>query len=131
MKIIKFKEKKNYNYKRKIFIKDLILKISVGIHSFEKKKKQRVRFNLTISSNPHVVPNKKDLSSIINYESVINEIKKITKKKHYDLLEDLAESIFDQIFKNNLVHKIVLKIEKLDIFKNTNSVGIEISKTKS
>ena len=38
MKIIKFKEKKNYNYKRKILVKDLIIKILVGIHNFEKKK---------------------------------------------------------------------------------------------
>ena len=41
MKIIKFKEKSHFNYKRKILVKDLILKISVGIHGFEKKRKQR------------------------------------------------------------------------------------------
>ena len=38
MKIIKFKEKRNYNYKRKILVKYLIIKILVGIHNFEKKK---------------------------------------------------------------------------------------------
>ena len=47
MKIIKFKQKKIYSYKRKVLIKDLVLKMLVGIHSFEKKKKQRVKFNLT------------------------------------------------------------------------------------
>ena len=30
MKLIKFKEKKKYNYKRRVFIKDLVLKIFVG-----------------------------------------------------------------------------------------------------
>ena len=34
------------------------------------------------------------------------------------------------IFKNNLVKKINLKIEKLDILKKTKSVGIEVSKSK-
>ena len=38
MKIIKFKNKKKYKYKRKVTIKNLILKISVGIHDFEKRK---------------------------------------------------------------------------------------------
>ena len=38
MKVIKFEEKKSYNYKRKVFVRDLVLKISVGIHAFEKKK---------------------------------------------------------------------------------------------
>ena len=34
------------------------------------------------------------------------------------------------IFKNKLVKKINLKIEKLDILKKTKSVGIEVSKQK-
>ena len=38
MKVIKFKEKRHFNYKRKILVRDLILRISVGIHDFEKKK---------------------------------------------------------------------------------------------
>ena len=47
-----------------------------------------------------------------------------------DRLEDLAENIFNMIFKNNLVKKINLKIEKLNILKKTKSVGIAVSKTK-
>ena len=38
MKIIKFKDKKKYKYKRKVSIKNLMLKISVGLHDFEKKR---------------------------------------------------------------------------------------------
>ena len=50
--------------------------------------------------------------------------------KHHELLEDLAENILDMIFKNKLVKKINLKIEKIDILKKTKSVGIEVSKSK-
>ena len=46
MKIIKFKKKEKFKYKRKVIINDLILNIFVGIHNFEKKKRQRVRFNI-------------------------------------------------------------------------------------
>ena len=130
MKIIKFKEKRHFNYKRKILIRDLILKISVGIHDFEKKKKQRVKFNLDINTDPDLVPNDNNLNSIINYEDVIKNIKKITDKKHYPLLETLAEKIFLKLFENTRVKKVKLRIEKLDVFKNTSSVGIEIEKSK-
>ena len=41
MKIIKFKKKEKFKYKRKVIIKDLILNISVGIHNFEKKKETK------------------------------------------------------------------------------------------
>ena len=130
MKIIKFKKKEKFKYKRKVIIKDLILNISIGIHNFEKKKKQRVKFNIEILTNPFVTPSNKDLNSILNYEEIVNQIEKITYLRHHELLEDLAENIFKMIFKNKLVKKINLKIEKLDILKKTKSVGIEVSKSK-
>ena len=131
MKIIKFKQKKIYNYKRKVLIKDLELKMLIGIHKFEKKKKQRVRFNLAININQNLFPNDNDLKSIVNYEQVIKTIKRITAKKHYPLLETLAEKIFSKLFENLKIKKILLRIEKLDVIKNTTSVGVEIEKTRS
>ena len=131
MKIIKFKQKKIYSYKRKVLIKDLVLNMFVGIHNFEKKKKQRVKFNIVININQNLVPNDKDLKSIVNYEQVIKVINKIIARKHYPLLETLAEKIFDKLFENMRIKKILLRIEKLDVIKNTTSVGIELEKTRS
>ena len=130
MKIIKLKLKERYKYKRKIIIKNLILNISIGIHNFEKRKKQRVRFNIEVVTDPNIMPNNKDLSTILNYEEIINKIKILVKKQHHELIEDLAENIFKIIFKNRLAKKINIKIEKLDIVKNSESVGIEFSKKR-
>ena len=127
MKILKFKHKQKFKYSKKIIIKDLILLLSVGIHQFEKLKKQKVKFNIEITTDPNLKP---DIKTIVNYENIINDIKKLTKKKHFELLETLSESIFDEIFKNKKIKKIKLKIEKLDIIKETTSVGIEVIKTK-
>ena len=131
MKIIKFKQKRSYSYKRKILIKDLVLNMLVGIHNFEKKKKQRVRFNLIINIDQNLIPNDKDLKSIVNYEQIIKIITKITSRKHSLLLETLAEKIFFKLFENPRIKKILLRIEKLDIIKNATSVGIELEKTRS
>ena len=131
MKIIKFKQKRSYSYKRKILIKDLVLNMLVGIHNFEKKKKQRVRFNLIINIDQNLIPNDKDLKSIVNYEQIIKIITKITSRKHYLLLETLAEKIFFKLFENPRIKKILLRVEKLDVIKNTTSVGIELEKTRS
>ncbi len=130
MKIIKFKKKEKFKYSRKVIIKDLILNIFIGIHNFEKKKRQRVKFNIEILTNPYVQPNNKELSSILNYEEVVNKIEKLANLKHHNLLEDLAENIFNMIFKNKLTKKINLRLEKIDIIKNTKSVGIEVSKSR-
>ena len=130
MKIIKLKLKENFKYKRKVIIKNLVLNIFIGIHNFEKKKKQRVRFNIEVVTNPNIKPNNKDLTTILNYEDLINKIKLLVKNQHHELIEDLAENIFEIIFQNRLVKKTSIKIEKLDIIKNSESVGVEFSKSK-
>ncbi len=131
MKLIKFKNKIRYKYTRKVIIKNYIINIFIGLHDFEKRKKQRVRFNLEIVSDENVKPNSINLKSIVNYEDIINKITYITNKKHFELLEDLAEEIFDIIFNYKIVKKIKIKIEKLDIIRNTESVGVEIIKKRN
>ena len=130
LKIIKLRLKQEYSYKRKVLISDLTLLMSIGIHDFEKIEKQEVKFNINIDINPSLAPIENKLNSIVNYETVVRDITRLTKRKHYELLETLAEDIFFELFKNINVQKIILKIEKTQIIKNTSSVGVEITKKR-
>ena len=130
MKIIKFKTKEQFKYKRKVVIKNLILNIFIGIHDFEKKKKQKVRFNIEVETNPNTKPSNKDFSTIIDYETLVNKIKELVKKQHHELLEELAENIFRIIFQNKLVKKANVKLEKLHIIRESESVGVDITKNR-
>ena len=130
MKIIRFKTKEQFKYKRKVVIKNLILNIFIGIHDFEKKKKQKVRFNIEVETNPNTKPSNKDFSTIVDYETLVNKIKELVKKQHHELLEELAENIFRIIFQNKLVKKANVKLEKLHIIRETESVGVDITKNR-
>ena len=130
MKIIKFKTKELFKYKRKVVIKNLILNIFIGIHDFEKKKKQKVRFNIELETNPNTKPSNKDFSTIVDYETLVNKIKGLVKRQHHELLEELAENIFRIIFQNKLVKKANVKLEKLHILKESESVGVDITKNR-
>jgi len=129
-KIIKLRPKQDYSYKRKVLISDLTLLMSIGIHDFEKIKKQEVKFNINIDINPLLAPIENKLNSIVNYETVVKDVTRLTKNKHYELLETLAEDIFFILFKNTNIKQIKLKIEKTQIIKNTSSVGVEITKKR-
>jgi dihydroneopterin aldolase len=129
-KIIKLRPKQDYSYKRKVLINDLTLLMSIGIHDFEKIKKQEVKFNINIDINPLLTPIENKLNSIINYETVVKDVTRLTKNKHFELLETLAEDIFFILFKNTNIKQIKLKIEKTQIIKNTSSVGVEIIKKR-
>ena len=130
-RLIEFSKKKfRYNYDKKIIIKDLILKIFLGYYDFEKLKKQKVKFSLEVSFTNQRPANDQDIKKIVNYENAINIISKLVKKKHYNFLETLAEDIFDKLFSDYRINKVLLRIEKLEIIKKTKSVGIEIIKTR-
>ena len=131
-KIVKIDKKKSlFNYEKKILINELILDLKLGYYDFEKVKAQKVKFSLEIDYEDKKPTNDKDIKSIVNYGTVVKLIKNLVKKKHYNFLETLAEAVFDELFKDQRIGKITLKIEKLEIVKNCSSVGIQISKKRS
>ena len=132
LKIIKIdKEKILFNYEKKVLIKELVLNIKLGYFDFEKEKPQKVKFSLEANYKDKKPTNDKDLKSIVNYDKLVRLIKKLVKNKHYNFLETLAEDVFDEIFKDKRIDKILLKIEKLEIIKDCSSVGIQIVKKRS
>ena len=131
-RIIKIdKNKSLFNYEKKILINELILDLKLGYYNFEKEKPQKVKFSLDIDYEDKKPTSDKDIKSIVNYGQVVKLIKKLTKNKHYNFLETLAEDVFDILFKDKRIGKIMLKIEKLEILKDCSSVGIQITKKRS
>ena len=132
LKIVKIDKIKSLsNYEKKILIKELTLNLKLGYYDFEKEKSQKVKFNLEIDYEDKKPTSDKDIKSIVNYAQVVKLITKLTKNKHYNFLETLAEDVFDVLFKDKRIGKIMLKIEKLEIIKECASVGIQITKKRS
>ena len=124
------KQKTNFDYKKKVIIKDLLLNFVIGYYSAEKAKKQNVKFNIELNYTDQKNLNDKDIKSIVDYGRIIKVIKNLTKNKHYNFLESLADDLFDKLFKDERIDKIKLKIEKLDAIREAASVGIEITKKR-
>ena len=131
-KIVKINKNKSlFNYEKKILIKDLTLDLKLGYYDFEKEKKQKVKFSLEVDYEDKKPTSDKDIKSIVNYDKIVKLITKLVKNRHYNFLETLAEDVFDELFKDQRIDKIVLQIEKLEILKQCTSVGIQISKKRS
>ena len=130
-KIVELKpDKGKSSIKRTVFIKDFIIQEIIGIHDHEKKKKQKIKFNIVLDVNQSTVPNEKDIKSIVDYEKITNKLENLTKDKKYNFLESLAEDSFKEIFEDKRISSVKIKIEKPDAIKNADSVGVEIFKTR-
>ena len=116
--------------RNKVIIKNLIIDASIGIHKHEKIKKQRVSISLSIEVVDNISLVDHNIENFLSYENVINNIKLIINKGHIDLVETLSYEILSNIFSDSRASKVWLKIEKLDVFEEAQSVGLEIVKTR-
>ena len=71
------------------------------------------------------------ISNVVSYENIIKKLKNITSKGHIELLETLGEKILSMCFQDDRVLSVWMKLEKLDVFKDTDSVGIEIIRDRT
>ena len=80
--------------------------------------------------NQSSVPDEKDINSIVDYEKITNKLESLTKSKKYNFLESLAEDSFKEIFEDNRINSVTIKIEKPEAIKKAGSVGVEVFKTR-
>ena len=130
-KIVELKtEKKKRSIKRSVLIKNFIIQEIIGIHEHEKIKKQKIKFNLVIDVDQNILPDEKDIKSIVDYEKITNNLKNLVKNKKYNFLESLAEDSFKKIFEDKRINSVKIKIEKPEAIKNADSVGVEVFKSR-
>ncbi len=87
-----------------------------------------ISLSIEVVDNISLVDHK--IENFLSYENVINNIKLIINKGHIDLVETLSYEILSNIFSDSRASKVWLKIEKLDVFADAQSVGLEIIKTR-
>jgi dihydroneopterin aldolase len=73
-------------------------------------------------------PAKDELSRVVDYERVAGSVRKIVSEGHVRLVETLAERIAEACLEDARVRIVRVRVEKLDIFADMESVGIEIER---
>ena len=130
-KIVELRPEKNKSsIKRSVLIKNFIIHEIIGVHEHEKIKKQKIKFNIVIDVDQNVLPDEKDIKSIVDYEKITNNLKNLAKSKKYNFLESLAEDSFKEIFEDKRINSVKIKIEKPEAIKNADSVGVEVFKSR-
>lgn len=116
---------------RKVFIKDLVGACALGIHRHEKGTRQRVRVNLELSVIDTGPPPGDHIGQVVCYEDVAGGIRKLFDGPHINLIETLAEKIAELCFEDERVTAVRVRVDKLDVFPDAESAGIEISRIRS
>lgn len=113
---------------RHVFVRDLMLEARIGVHRHEKKKAQRVRINLDLAvrEGPRAASDR--LADVVCYETIVNGIRALIGQGHVKLVETLAERIATLCLQDRRVESARVRVEKLDVFADAQSVGVEIER---
>lgn len=122
---------------RHVFIRDLVLGASIGVYPHEHTARQRVRINidLAVEDEPkggvsRSAVGRDDLSRVVDYEAVANKARGIVAAGHVRLVETLAERIAEACLDDDRVFIARIRVEKLDVFPDAGSVGVEIERQR-
>lgn len=116
---------------RKVFIRDLVGSCALGIHSHEKGTRQRVRINLELSVTDTGRPTEDHIRDVVCYEEVAANLRRLLAGPHIHLVETLAEDIAELCFTDPRVMEARIRVDKLDVFADAESAGIEITRVRS
>jgi dihydroneopterin aldolase len=114
----------------RVFVRDLVLPCSIGIYPREKGLRRRVRINAEI----HVatpLPRSDDFAEVVNYETIVAGVKSITEGGHINLVETLADRIAELCLADRRVRATRVMVEKLDVWSETESVGVVVERKRS
>jgi len=114
----------------RILVRDLVLKCLIGIHAHELLAPQRVRVNVEMAVYEQAGPLSDDIANVVSYEDVIEGIKRMLAEGHINLVETLAEKIADLCLADPRVASVRIRVEKLDVYAEAASVGIEIERRR-
>ena len=103
----------------------------IGVHKYEQKKPQRIRINLDLAVSEQLVISSDRLIDVVCYEDVADGIRSIVKTGHVNLVETLAEKVANRCLEDRRVRVARVRIEKLDVFEDAASAGVEIERFSS
>ena len=114
---------------RRMFIRDLVVNMLIGVHRHERDGRQRVRINVDLMLLDDTGIDDDRLASVVSYETLVYGIRQICDSGHVNLVETLAERIAALCFDDRRVRTVSIRVEKLDVFADTASVGVEIERS--
>ena len=118
---------------RRVFLRDMTLLAAIGVHAHEHGGMQRVRVNIDLAvaegADADQVGGDR-LARVVDYERLAKAVRAIVAEGHIKLVETLAERIASACLDDARVIRARVRVEKLDVFADTGSVGVEVERRR-
>jgi FolB domain-containing protein len=112
----------------RILIKDLLLRCIIGIHDWEREKKQDVLVNIELLADCGPAGRSDDFKDAVDYRALTKSVIALIETSGFFLVEKMAEEIANLCLENPRVEVARVRVEKPGALRFARSVGVEVER---
>lgn len=114
---------------RRILVRNLVLPAQIGVWSHERGRLQRIRLNLEVTVAEGAGGDR--LEEVVRYDLIVDGIRRLVTEGHISLVETLAERVAALCLEEPRVRGVRVRAEKLEVYDDAESVGVEIERIRA
>jgi len=111
-----------------VFVRDLEARAIIGIHDWEREKRQTLLIDLDMACDARAAAENDDIEHAVNYRSAAKAVMKLTEESAFYLVETLAERIAELLRQEFRVPWVRVRVRKPGAVRFSREVGIEIER---
>ena len=114
----------------KILIKDLLIRGIIGIHDWEREKKQDILINIEMEADLRAAGASDDFNDAVDYRAVAKKVIALVEESEFFLVERMAEEIAAICLLDPRVEMARVRVEKPGAVRFSRSVGVEFERKR-
>jgi dihydroneopterin aldolase/D-erythro-7,8-dihydroneopterin triphosphate epimerase len=115
----------------RIHINDLQLRCIIGLYPEERREKQDVILNITLSADLRAAGASDDLRDTVDYKTVKQEIRALVEGSSFMLVEKLASEVARICLRPAQVERVRVRLDKPGALRFARSVAVDIERTRA
>jgi len=114
----------------RILIRDLLIRGIIGIHDWEREKKQDILVNIVLEADCRPAGISDDFRDAVDYRAVTKKVLGLVENSSFFLVEKLAEEIARICMEDERVQAARVRVEKPGAVRFSQSVGVEVERRR-
>lgn len=115
----------------KTFIKDLRVRGIIGINDWEREQIQDMLINIEVFSDTRRAAETDDIGDCVNYRTLAKRVQAHAETAARLTVEALANDLAKLCLQEKGAQKVIVRVEKPGAVRFSNSVGVEIERSRN
>ena len=115
----------------KVIIKNLLARGIIGVNDWERKRAQNILINITIFADTRRAAETDHINDCVDYSKMSKKVLAHAESAQRLTVEALANDLATLCLEENLVQKVIVRVEKPGAARFAESVGVEIERSRN